>query len=534
MAEPALPLDEAPTLTRISSFEGGSNQYLSAEELPANQARFIYNGCICKPPHLHKAHGYTLLANNSDADRIVGASEYKPFGSLPQLFREREDAVIERLEPGASTWDTSKSSGLNPNLNITYLQIRNELYRLSQVNPCWVYDGQNWVEQGINNTSVPQGNLGLWFKGIFFVGGNLNNPDHLFFSSSGAPKTFDRAVNAFKVSEGDNSIMTGLAPFRQSSVIIGKYSSIHELIVIGTTPLTDWKLQPVDTSHGMVCPPYAASANRVFYIGSDKTIREMLTTQQDTSIARPEPLSKNIPAWIDAINWDDQKAMRQCRLITFDNKLFVSVPMKSAKKPDTLLVLDLLTGGWVLWENFPVADFTKTTLNGREVLVFHSNTTASTFTMFKGKTYAGTNIDLRLHTRAYPADGVDGTREGAFQECEIVAEATESATFSVKGRVDNGRYESTVGDYTTLVNESDAAMDLSGSHIDSSSSLDAPFNCMDGHLIREKFNIDGKIDPNTGKFIEYLIEESTSAEVRISRISTRALVDTYGLQEDKS
>ena len=529
MPEPQLQLDERPIVTSSQSFDGGSNQYVHPTEIPDNQARFIIDGDISSPPHLRKRDGYTILGNNSDADRITGGAEFKPFGSLPILFREREDAVIEKLEPGESTWSTSKSDAIHPNLNITYKQIRNELYRFSQVDPCWVFDGQNWIEQGILNTSVPQGNLALWFKSYLFVGGNLNNPDFLYFSSAGAPKSFTRDTNVFKVSEGDNSIMTGLAPFRSSSVIIGKESSIHELIVSGTTPLTDWVLRPVDSDLGMVCPPYASNANRIFFLSSDKAVRELLTTEQDTSIAKAEPLSRNIPAWMDAINWDDKKAMRQCRLIVFDNKLFVSVPMKSAKKPDSILVLDLLTQGWVLWENFPVTDFTKTTLNGREILVFHDNTTASTYEMMKGKTDNGTNINLRVYTKCYPADGARGVVEGAFQEAEITAEATEDSTLTLKSRIDSGLSQSAIGDYVTLVNESDANIDLNGSHL--SLAQDAPFNLLDGHLVREKFNIDGKIDPNTGRHIDYLIEESTDARVIISRILTRSLTNTYDLQE---
>lgn len=531
MPEPALPLDEQPVITGTRSWEGGSNQYLHPTEIQDNQARYIIDGDISTPPHLAKRKGYTILGNNSDSDRITGGAEFKPFGSLPILFREREDAVIEKLEPGQSSFSVSKNTGLHANLNINYQQIRNELYRFSQVDPCWVFDGQNWVEQGIQNTSIPQGNLALWYKSYLFVGGNLNDTDFLWFSSAGAPKVFDRTVNVFKVSEGDNSIMTGLAPFRASSVIIGKENSIHELIVSGTTPLTDWILRPVDNELGMVCPPYAANANRIFFLSSDKEVRELLTTQQDTSIAKGEPLSKNIPDWMNAINWDDKKAIRQCRLVAYKNRLFVSVPMKSAKKPNAVLVLDLLTGGWVLWENFPVAEFTKTTLNGREILVFHSNTTGSSFRMFYGKTDNGTNISLRVFTKDYAADGAQGLVEGAFQETELMAEATENATFTVKGRIDSGLQQTTPGDYTTLVNESDANMDLEGSQLSLSSSPNLPFNFLDNHLIREKFNIVNKINPNTGRHIGYLIEEATDAEVVISRILTRSLPNTYSLQE---
>lgn len=522
MPEPGLPLDEGLSIIGSDGLDGGAVQLVDPLIQPDNSARYIVNGDVSEPGIIKKRPGYTLIGNAASSTPVTALAQFRGQGASPSLIRELADATIEQLDDDDTTWSTLKSasSELHPDDAPLYTQIRDEMYRMSQVDPCLVFNGSNWVNQGTGNTSIPQGNLSAWFKGRHFVSGAKDEPDALWFSDSQAPKTFNRRVNRLNISRGDGSKVTGLAQWRQSSLIIMKEDSIHELIVTGSEPFTDWVLQPVDKSIGSVCPPTIGANNRIFFLARDG-VRELLMSEQDTSIARQEPLSRNIPHWINQINWKDEKAMALSRLQVFNNRLFVSVPYMNSHTPNCVLVLDMLTGSWVRWTNHNVNQWCVSTISGREKLYFSNNGASSAvYEALKGTTDNGTNIAFEVLTKYY------GSREGdlTFQELELDFDNTDTAgTLTVEARIDAD------GDFTTLVNESDANVSLLGGTLQLTQS--APFTLEDGGIIREKYNIDGKLSYNEGRFIQYRIKESTAAPVRLKKIATRIYSESYKLQE---
>lgn len=174
-------------------------------------------------------------------------------------------------------------------------------------------------------------------------------PDFVYYSDVIDPTTFDMTNNVIKVYSGDGTEVMAMRPFLESSLLIFKEDSIHELLVQGDTA-SYWNLRPVDLEHGCIAYNCTASwGSSIFYLS-----RDGVRVIQANAAAPELPLSWDIKGTWDTINFD---YISRAKMVVHNNKLYVAVPTGSTAYNDKVLVYDLTVKGWSVYTGWNVGCF---------------------------------------------------------------------------------------------------------------------------------------------------------------------------------
>src|SRR3990167_4787254 len=183
-----------------------------------------------------------------------GIGTFYPDANTSYLIAASGVSVIRCTNSIAVAWSiVNPSNNLTSGKDTEFIQANNLFFILNGYDNTANYNG-SVIDPGSTSTaSPPIATTAAWLRNYLFLAGHPTNTDWVYFSNNLAPATFT-STDLFKVNTGDGQKILRLEPFKNNELIIYKQKSIFTLDITGTTPLTDWTLQPITTSIGLVAP----------------------------------------------------------------------------------------------------------------------------------------------------------------------------------------------------------------------------------------------------------------------------------------
>ena len=321
----------------------------------------------------------TRAADEYEQDSVKGLTHYKVGSTIDRIYRIR-DKDLERLDDDYDTW-TTIDAGFTADKTTNFVQAKDILFILNGTDNVHSMDSSESItDEGDTNTDPPKTTLGAWAQNNrLFLAGSLTESerDYVWFSDTFDPQTYDRSVNVFKVRSGTAGKVTWLEPFKLNELIVYKEDSVFALNMTGATPLSDWTLQPVNTTIGCKAGRTVQDiGNDQVFLDNNNFVRLLSRTTFDK--LQTSVISAPIQSTLDTINTD---AINTSCSAFVNGKYYLAIPTGTNTTPNVVLIWDTeasrLTGnpasGWSviptgLW--YP-SDFTSFEFGDNiETLVF--------------------------------------------------------------------------------------------------------------------------------------------------------------------
>lgn len=323
-----------------SDYSGGQNSAADANAIGETQAQLLQNCIITRKGRTTQRLGLTRLGtNNSTSNKILGIFHYSVGAALDTVLRARS-TKIQRLKADYTDWtDITGLTTLTSGLTTNFVQALDRCFILNGTDHVFSIDSSFTVtDEGNTNTSFPLTTFAEFgANNRMFASGSLTDSlrDYVYFSNSLAPQTWDRTSNIFRVVSGTGGKVTWLKIFKNTELIIYKNDSIFVLDYSGTTPLTDWTVQPISTRIG--CP----AGRTVVDIGNDQIFlaNDGVRMLSRTTFDKIEVgvISDPIRDIIQTINTDSI----QNSVAWYENGLYIlGVPVNTSTVPNRWMIWD--------------------------------------------------------------------------------------------------------------------------------------------------------------------------------------------------
>lgn len=342
----------------INDFSGGMNSNSLADILQPNQGASMVNVVTSQPGKLFKRKGQGLLAEDVGSTAFTGIGRFDPDKNTAYVVAASEVDVV-RATLGASSWTVINSaSPLTTGKDTEFVQANDLLFILNGFdNTAW-YNGNTWIEAGSYPSSPPTAAYGLWLRNYLFLAGNPENEDWIYFSNNLEPHIFS-ANDILKVNTGDGQVIQAIEPFRLNEIVIYKERSIFVLDITGTTPLTDWTVQPISNSVGLAAPRAVVNlGNDQWFLSSDPiAIRSLARTQFDKILLGfvSQPIQDIFDGTGDVTL--NKAQIEKAAAVLFDNKFLLAFPTGTSLVNNTVAVYDFVTNSWSLISGWFPADW---------------------------------------------------------------------------------------------------------------------------------------------------------------------------------
>ncbi len=436
------------TKLRQNDISGGQNSGDDPLTIGQNQAQLLQNSIITRKGRTTQRLGITKLGtNNSTSNRILGMFHYNAGAALDTLLRARL-TKIQNIRSDYTVWDditglTSLTSGLTTN----FAQGLDRCFILNGTDNVFSIDSSFTVtDEGNTNTSFPKGRFAEFAtNNRMFTAGHTDDDkrDYVWFSGALTPQTWDRTLNLFKVRSGNGGKVSWLKMFKEFELIVYKNDSIFVLNMDGTTPLTDWQLQPLSSVIG--CP----AGRTVCDIGNDHIflandgVRLLSRTSFDK--LRVGVISNPIRDIIESINQDAVETANAW----FENGLYIlNIPVGTSTVPNRTVIWDSIAANrngdpdsaWTTvptdtWNfscmtSFGFGDNTNTVVSGSSL------PTSLSYKVLNGETDDGATIIQQIITRAQDFDEPFVSK--IFDPSQFVGEDGSDGIYLVEIQIDKG------------------------------------------------------------------------------------------------
>lgn len=376
--------DDTLQKVRIDDFSGGMNSYDLADIIQPNQAALSKNTVISRKGQIFKRKGQTVFPDYTgdlSDNAWTGGGIFYPDANTKYILAASGPSII-RSDSAAASWVI-----VNPDLtsgkDTFFLQANDLLFVLNGIDYTAAYDGSSWDPGASSTASPPIGTTAAWIRNYFFIGGNPTKPDWVYFSNNLAPRTFTQATDVFKVNTGDGQAVLRLEAFKLNELIIYKERSIWDLDITGSTPLTNWTLQPVTKTIGL------AASRSVVNIGNDHwflssepfAIRSLVRSSFDKILI--DMVSQPIQDIFDGTGTttiNRTQISKSCAVL-YDNKYILAIPTGSSTTNNLVVLYDFISKNWYEIDGWYPADWVVfnnnlyyvDALDGRMIQCFSGN-----------------------------------------------------------------------------------------------------------------------------------------------------------------
>ncbi len=427
--------DDNRLTVNIQDSSGGINTRFHETEIQDNQMTVAYNIDLSTPGKKKKRLGNVAVLNDLGALPIHGLIYQKApsvDARMVFIYGSRMYKSTLPLETSGSWVDIDSTDHFTSNVLTTVsILAGDELFFSNGTDNVFSYNGTSITDEGATTADPPKGKCLAYFKNRLWVANTTSNPDYVWYSNSLDTHTFATSTQVFKVSTGDSTEITNMVPFETSSLIIFKERSIHELAVSGDTAAY-WNLRPVDTRYGCVAPECAKYHNGKVYFLSHDGIRVLPIEKQSVSYL--------IKSEIDDINW---VYINRARMVIYDDKLFLAVPTGSSTYNNKVYVMDLNTGGWVVYTGWNVNCWGIYISGNEEILMYGDSNDGVVYKCFISTAFndnTSTAINYQEETKAYDFGQPFLYKIGGEIEVEIASSTGNTVT--VYAAIDGGSYTS--------------------------------------------------------------------------------------------
>lgn len=417
----------------VPDSSGGINTRFHATEIQNNQLTVAYNLDISTPGKKKKRLGNLAVLDDLGTTPILGLIYQKApsvDARMVFIFGQRMYKSTDPLNTSGNWVDIDSTNHFTNNLTTTVSILAGDLlFFTNGTDDVFSYNGTSITDEADTNTDPPKAKCLAYFKNRLWAANTSTYPDYVWYSDALDTQTFNRSTNVFKVSTGDSTGVTNMIPYQDSSLVIFKERSIHELVVAGDTAAY-WNLRPIDLRYGCVTPDCAKYHNGKIYFLAHDGIR-VLPLQ-------PNAVSYLIPTEIDSIYWT---YIDRAKMVIFDDKLFLAVPTGSTAYPNQVYVLDLNTNGWVVYTGWNVGCWGIYVSGNEEVLMYGDSNDGKVYKCFTSAQFndgASTVINYQEETKAYDFGQPFIYKIGGEIEVEIASSTGNTVTVSAS--IDGGAY----------------------------------------------------------------------------------------------
>ncbi len=434
---------------RIALFDGGQDSFDLSDAINPNQGVSFVNTILNKKGQLFKRLGNSLFANDISNTAFTGLGTFYPDTNTKYIISASGPSVIRSTSAGINWSVANPSNNLTSGKNTEFVQANLLLFILNGQDPTANYNGSSWDPGSLSAASPPVATTAAWLRNYLFLAGNPTYIDWIYFSNNLAPTLFT-STDIIKVNTGDGQRILKLESFKLNELIVYKERSIYVLDITGTTPLTDWTLQPISKSIGLAAPRSVVSVNNdQWFLSSEPfAVRSLVRSTYDKILV--EILSKSIQDLFDGtgdVTINKTYISKACAVL-YDNKYFLAVPVGNSTYNNYVVVYDFITNSWSILEGWYPAAWTVFNNNlyyidatdGRVVQCFSNNigdltsgpgvTSASEPLVPITYTYTSKNIDFDNSENYKQLDSLD-----------VEFEATGTYNASVYIELDNSGWQ---------------------------------------------------------------------------------------------
>lgn len=345
------------TKVRIQDFSGGQFSNAAAHAIELNQGELMQNVVINSPGRISKRKGQALFNADVGSIAFTGIGRFDPDSSTTFLTAASGVNVL-RSTPSDSSWTIiNPGDNQTANQDTEFTQANKLLFVYNGEDETGWYDGSTFTRSTGAATSPPTATTAAWLRNFLFLGGNDVNEDWVYFSNNLQPEVFT-ADDLFRVNTGDGQKVVKLETFKLNELIIYKERSVYVLDITGTTPLTDWTLQPITRSVGTLSPRSVINlGNDQWFLSSAPiAVRSLSRTSFDKILVNTisQPIQDILDGTGDFIL--NKAQVEKAAAVLFDNKYILAIAVDSSSVNNLTLVYDFLSNSWNLitgW--FPAA-----------------------------------------------------------------------------------------------------------------------------------------------------------------------------------
>lgn len=340
----------------VVDFSGGQDSKDYSDKLQPNQGAEVQNAIINVKGEISTRTGQALFNKDTNSGAFTGLGRYDPDANTSYVFAASGVSVIRSLSTDTSWTIVNSGSNQTTGKNTEFVQSNNLLMVMNgQDNMAW-YDGSNWVRGGTfpGTTSPPTVTTAAWLNNYLFAGGNATNPQTLYVSDNGDPRSF-QGIQVVNIQSGDGQPIQKVIPYRTGDLIIYKSRSIYDLNISGINssctpqPICQWSYTAVVTDVGTPAPRSVVSlGNDQWFLSSPPfAIRSMMRSQFDKTFVNMQ--SQLVQDLFDGTNQSYQinkVQISKASAVYFDNKYIISFPVNSSTINNFTLVYDFITQSW--------------------------------------------------------------------------------------------------------------------------------------------------------------------------------------------
>jgi len=491
---------------KINDFSKGMNSFDSPDILEVGQGASMVNVVLNRFGVLSKRKGQDLFNLDVGNTAFTGIGRFDPDRTTSYLMAASGTDIIASLSSDTSWSITNAASQLTTGKDTEFVQANNFVFVLNGFeNTSW-WNGSIFVTGGYYPASPPSARTGAWLRNYLFLGGATTETDWIYFSNNLEPHIFD-ATDIIKINTGDGQAIQKLIPYRLNELIIYKERSIFVLDITGSTPLSDWTVQPISKVVGTPAPRTVVSlGNDQWFLSSEPVgIRSLQRTEFDkilvNVVSRPiQDIFENT----GSLNLNKTE-MDKSAAILFDNKYIIGIPTGTSTVNNTVLVHDFLTGAWYIIDGWYPAAWVE--FNNRLYYIdANDGRVIQCFTGTTGDYPEGPNF---IDSSSSPTNGIDF--EFISRTIDFDKEENFKESDSIEVEFDpTGNYEAIV--YVNLDNTGWASLgsvDLSGSLTTLPQTL--PFTLSNAGIARKTFQMNA-------------LGEWKKMQVRVAQIASQATV----------
>ena len=469
---------------RIKDVSAGQYSYPHPTDTiisPSNAAAELLNIDIDRIGIRSKRKGYVLIADDLGSVKIAGLSSFNPSGGS-RLLAAESNGTVYTWDGLASVWTSSKD-GLTAQDQSDLVVAGNKIFRLSQTDDIWSFNGSTWTDELNTNTDFPKVKMALWTSTQRMLAANsVAYPHFLYYSNSGDPQTWDRTTNAYKIGQNNADGVTGLIEFTNSEVITFTNDAMY-LLDISNTDATKWTQAKIADIGCIAHRTVKQMGEDVLFLSSDG-VRSIAQSAQDKKRGVSLPLSYPIQDWIDRINW--QYVSNACAGV-WQDKYYLSVPIDTTYNSYTFVFSRRAfeangnKGGWTIYENCKFNDYAMQAFSGYPTKFYVGKASAD------GKVYQfrslnptndatsddGTAITYSETSKRYHL-GVPEV-ENTYEMLEVELAIQTSGTLKVEAQIDGSGWI-TLGSFSQEGNFPHLPIDL-------------PFTLVGQNIKRKKYDL---------------------------------------------
>ncbi len=342
---------------RIDVFDGGQNSFDLASVISPNQGSSVKNAIINRKGQIFKRKGQALFGRDDYNTPFTGIGGYYPdINSAFMLVASGQK--VARTDTTGTAWTiVNPSNLLTADKDTEFVQANNLFFVLNGQDYTANYNGSAWDPGSSSAASPAVATTGAWLRNYLFLAGNPINSDWVYFSNNLAPRTFT-ASDIVKINTGDGQKIMRVEAFRLNELIIYKQRSIFVLDISGSTPLTDWTVQPISKAVGAIAARSVVNlGNDQWFLSSDPiAVRSLSRTSYDKILVDivSQPIQDIFDGSGDVVI--NKTAISKACGVLYDNKYILAIPVSGSSVNNYVLVYDFLSKSWSVFTGwYPAA-----------------------------------------------------------------------------------------------------------------------------------------------------------------------------------